>query len=171
MTRAHHRRHDVSGTPATLVLDADGTAYTTHAYEHDPSVASFGSEAATALGVDPARVFKTLLVDTGRGGADTLAVAIVPVTGSLDLKAAATALGVKKVKMADAADAQRRTGYVLGGISPLGQRHRSPTLLDESATRWETVFVSGGRRGLEIEVDPADLSRLTAAVRAQLAGP
>ncbi|WP_417234555.1 YbaK/EbsC family protein, partial [Arthrobacter sp.] len=97
-----HRRHDASGTPATLVLDADGAPYSTHAYEHDPSAASFGTEAATALGVDPARVFKTLLVDTGRGGADALAVAIVPVSGSLDLKAAAAALGGKEGKMAGA---------------------------------------------------------------------
>lgn len=166
-----HRRRDAPGTPATLVLDADGTPYTTHAYAHDPSTSSFGTEAAQALGVEPVRVFKTLLVDTGRPGPDALAVAIVPVTGSLDLKAAATALGVKKVRMADAADAQRRTGYVPGGISPLGQRHRCSTLLDSSALGWDTVFVSGGRRGLEIEMSPQDLRRLTAAVPAPLAGP
>lgn len=170
MTTAR-RRHDVSGTPATLALDAGDVAYRTHAYDHDPAAPSYGTEAAEALGVDPGRVFKTLLVDTGRGGAGSLAVAIVPVTGSLDLKAAAAALGAKKVRMADPADAQRRTGYVLGGISPLGQRHRSPTLLDASAAAWATVFVSGGRRGLEIELDPADLARLTSAVSAPVAGP
>lgn len=164
------RRHDVSGTPATLALDAAAVAYTTHAYDHDPAAASYGAEAADALGVDPARVFKTLLVDTGRGGSDSLAVAIVPVAGPLDLKAAATALGAKKLRMADPSDAQRRTGYVLGGISPLGQRHRSPTLLDASASAWGTVFVSGGRRGLEIELAPADLARVTGAVTAPIAG-
>lgn len=164
------RRHDVSGTPATLALDAAAVAYVTHAYDHDPAAASYGAEAAEALGVEPGRVFKTLLVDTGRGGADAWAVAIVPVTGSLDLKAAATALGAKKVRMADPADAQRRTGYVVGGISPLGQRHRSPALLDDSAAAWETVFVSGGRRGLEIELAPADLARLTRAVTAPVGG-
>lgn len=170
MSRKKHTQ-DAGGTPATLLLDADGATYTTHAYGHDPQAPSYGTEAAEALGVDPARVFKTLLIDTGRSGAEALAVAIVPVTGSLDLKAAAMALHVKKVQMAQAADAQRRTGYVLGGISPLGQRHHSTTLIDESAKNWPTIHVSGGRRGLEIELAPLDLIRLTDALSVPLAGP
>lgn len=170
MSRKKHTK-DAGGTPATLLLDADGATYTPHTYGHDPQAPSYGTEAAEALGVDPARVFKTLLIDTGRSGAEALAVAIVPVTGSLDLKAAATALHVKKVQMAPAADAQRRTGYVLGGISPLGQRHHSTTLIDVSAKNWPTINVSGGRRGLEIELAPLDLIRLTDALSAPLAGP
>lgn len=162
---------DAGGTPATVLLDADGASYTTHTYVHDPQAASYGTEAAEALGVDPARVFKTLMVDTGRSGGAALAVAIVPVTGSLDLKAAAVALRVKKVQLAQADDAQRRTGYVLGGISPLGQRHHSPTVIEDSATTWSTIYVSGGRRGLEIEVAPQDLIRLTDARPAAVAGP
>jgi len=121
-------------------------------------------EAADALGLDPAKVFKTLMVDVdGR-----LAVGIVPVSGSLDLKALAAALGGKKAAMADPAIAQRRTGYVLGGISPLGQRQPSPAVLDESAVGQATILVSGGRRGLDIELDPAELIRLTGAVTARI---
>ncbi|MDN5755023.1 MAG: Cys-tRNA(Pro) deacylase [Arthrobacter sp.] len=170
MSRKKHA-HDAGGTPATLLLDADGAEYGTHAYAHDPQAPSYGAEAAEALGVDPARVFKTLLIDTGRPGSEALAVAVVPVTGSLDLKAAAMALHVKKVHLAQAADAQRRTGYVLGGISPLGQRHPSTTVLDDSALDWPTIHVSGGRRGLEIELAPQDLIRLTGARPVPLAGP
>jgi len=121
-------------------------------------------EAADALGLDPAKVFKTLMVDVdGR-----LAVGIVPVSGSLDLKALAAALGGKKAAMADPAIAQRRTGYVLGGISPLGQRQTSPAVLDESAVGQATILVSGGRRGLDIELDPAELIRLIGAVTARI---
>ena len=121
-------------------------------------------EAADALGLDPAKVFKTLMVDVdGR-----LAVGIVPVSGSLDLKALAAALGGKKAVMADPAIAQRRTGYVLGGISPLGQRQPSPAVLDESAVGQATILVSGGRRGLDIELDPAELIRLIGAVTARI---
>jgi len=121
-------------------------------------------EAADALGLDPAKVFKTLMVDVdGR-----LAVGIVPVSGSLDLKALAAALGGKKAAMADPAIAQRRTGYVLGGISPLGQRQPSPAVLDESAVGQATILVSGGRRGLDIELDPAELIRLIGAVTARI---
>lgn len=135
-----------------------------HPYTHDPAAPSYGTEAAQALGVDPARVFKTLMVDVeGR-----LAVGIVPVSGTLDLKAIAAALGAKKAAMADPAAAQRRTGYVLGGISPLGQRLPSPTVLDSSALALATVLVSGGRRGLDIELAPADLVRLTSAVTAAI---
>lgn len=135
-----------------------------HPYSHDPAAGSYGAEAADVLGVDPARVFKTLMVEVeGR-----LAVGIVPVSGTLDLKAFAAAMGAKKAAMADPAAAQRRTGYVLGGISPLGQRQPSPTVLDSSALDLDTIFVSGGRRGLDIELAPADLVRLTGAVTAPI---
>jgi Cys-tRNA(Pro)/Cys-tRNA(Cys) deacylase len=121
-------------------------------------------EAAEVLGIDPARVFKTLMVDVdGR-----LAVGVVPVSGSLDLKAIAAALGSKKAAMADPAAAERRTGYVLGGISPLGQRQPSPTVIDDSALTLASILVSGGRRGLDIELDPQDLIRLTGAVTAPI---
>lgn len=157
-------RKDSHGTPATVALAAAGVPFVLHPYEHDPGAASYGAEAAEVLGVDPARVFKTLMVDVeGR-----LAVGIVPVSGTLDLKALAAALGAKKASMADPAAAQRRTGYVLGGISPLGQRLPSPTVLDSSALAFDNVLVSGGKRGLDIEVAPADLARLTNAITAAI---
>ena len=135
-----------------------------HPYVHDPSAASYGAEAAEVLGIHPSKVFKTLMVEVeGR-----LAVGIVPVSGTLDLKAFAAALGAKKASMADPAAAQRRTGYVLGGISPLGQRLPSPTVLDRSALSLETLLVSGGKRGLDIELAPADLIRLTDALTAPI---
>lgn len=138
-----------------------------HSYTHDPGAASYGAEAAEVLGMDPARVFKTLMVEVeGR-----LAVGIVPVSGTLDLKAFAAALGAKKAAMADPASAQRRTGYVLGGISPLGQRLPSPTVLDSGALALETLLVSGGKRGLDIELAPTDLARLTAAITAPISSP
>jgi Cys-tRNA(Pro)/Cys-tRNA(Cys) deacylase len=153
------------GTPATAALTAAGVPFVVHPYAHDPAAASYGLEAAEVLGIDPARVFKTLMVEVeGR-----LAVGVVPVSGTLDLKAVAGALGSKKASMADPKAAERRTGYVLGGISPLGQRQPSPTVLDESALGFETIFVSGGRRGLDIELAPADLVRLTGAVTATIA--
>ncbi|MEV7606709.1 Cys-tRNA(Pro) deacylase [Paenarthrobacter sp. NPDC089322] len=152
------------GTPATAALAAAGVPFVLHPYVHDPSAASYGLEAAEVLGIDPARVFKTLMVEIeGR-----LAVGIVPVSGSLDLKSVAAALGSKKAAMADPKAAERRTGYVLGGISPLGQRQPSPTVLDESAFSFDTILVSGGRRGLDIELSPADLVRLTDAVTAPI---
>lgn len=154
------------GTPATAALHAAHVAYTAHPYEHDPSSPSYGLEAAAALGIEPARVFKTLMVDI----AGRLCVAVVPVSGSLDLKAAAATFGGKKASMADPAVAERRTGYVFGGISPLGQRQRSPTAIDDSALEYETILVSGGRRGLDIELAPADLIRLTGASVARLRG-
>lgn len=132
---------------------------------HDPAVTDFGREAAEALGVDPDRVFKTLLADVdGR-----LVVGIVPVTGKLDLKALAAAAGGKRAVMADPAFAERRTGYVVGGISPIGQKSAHPTVLDETAELWDTVFVSGGRRGLDLELAPGDLIRATSAVVADIA--
>ncbi len=139
------------GTPATRVVERAGIAHRVHEYVHDPA-ASYGLEAAERLGLEPERVFKTLVVDVdGR-----LTVAIVPVAASLDLRA----LG-KRAAMADAKAAERATGYVVGGISPLGQRRVLPTLLDESALGFDTICVSAGRRGLELELAPADLLGLT----------
>lgn len=155
----------MSGTPATVALRAAGIEFREHGYEHDPAAASYGLEAAEALGIDADRVFKTLLAEVdGR-----LAVGIVPVTGKLDLKALAAALGGKRAVMADPALAERKTGYVVGGISPIGQKTRLPTVLDETAELWDTVFVSGGRRGFELELAPADLVRVSAAVLADIA--
>lgn len=131
--------------------------FRTHTYDHDPASESYGQEAAEATGVPAERIFKTLLVSTGSG----LAVGVVPVSGSLDLKAIAAALGQKKVAMADPAAAERSTGYVVGGISPIGQRRALPTVIDSSAEHFETVFVSGGKRGFEIEIAPADLATAT----------
>jgi Cys-tRNA(Pro)/Cys-tRNA(Cys) deacylase len=157
----------VSGTPATVALTAAGIPFTERAYDHDPAAASLGLEAAAALDVDPDRVFKTLLADVdGR-----LVVGVVPVTGRLDLKALAAAVGGKRAAMADAALAERRTGYVVGGISPVGQKTPHPTVLDETVELWDTVFVSGGRRGFDIELAPADLIAVTGATLASIAAP
>ncbi|MER8159307.1 Cys-tRNA(Pro) deacylase [Streptomyces sp. NPDC094472] len=154
-----------AGTPATTALTATGTDFTLHSYEHDPAAPSYGEEAAQALGVEPGRVFKTLVASVD----DRLTVAIVPVSATLDLKALASAVGGKRATMADPAAAERSTGYVRGGISPLGQRKRLPTALDESATGYETICVSAGRRGLEVELSPGDLASLTDAVLAPIA--
>ncbi|GHF46571.1 Cys-tRNA(Pro)/Cys-tRNA(Cys) deacylase [Amycolatopsis bartoniae] len=153
------------GTPATAVLVKQKVAHRLHTYEHDPKHESYGLEAAEALGVEPARVFKTLVADVD----GKLTVGVVPVTGQLDLKALAAAAGGKRAKMAEAAAAQRATGYVLGGISPLGQRSRLAVVIDASAEGFETIFCSGGRRGLELELAPADLVRLTGAKIANIA--
>jgi Cys-tRNA(Pro)/Cys-tRNA(Cys) deacylase len=160
------RRADASaGTPATVALTHAGIVYTVHAYEHDPRAAAFGLEAAEKLGLDPDRVFKTLLANVDGG----LAVGIVPVAMQLDLKALAQALGGKRAEMADPAVAERKTGYVVGGISPIGQKTALPTVLDDSAILCETVFVSGGRRGLELELAPDDLLAATAGRYAPIA--
>ncbi|WP_066949205.1 Cys-tRNA(Pro) deacylase [Streptomyces lushanensis] len=162
------KKQQSGGTPATVALTAAGTAYTLHAYEHDPASASYGEEAAEALGVSPDRVFKTLVADVD----GELTVAVVPVAGSLDLKALAAAVGGKRAAMADPAAAERTTGYVRGGISPLGQRKRLRTVLDASAESHTTICVSAGRRGLEVELSPKDLATLTAATLAPIArGP
>jgi Cys-tRNA(Pro)/Cys-tRNA(Cys) deacylase len=153
-----------AGTPATVALTKAQVTFTTHAYEHDPAAVSYGTEAAEAMGVAPARVFKTLVADVD----GKLTVAVVPVSGSLDLKALASAVGGKKAAMADPAAAERSSGYVLGGISPLGQRKPLRTVVDASALPFETVFCSAGRRGLEIELAPADLVRLTSATVAAI---
>ncbi|QHK18873.1 Cys-tRNA(Pro) deacylase [Pseudarthrobacter psychrotolerans] len=158
------RKSSSTGTPATAALAAAGVPFVLHPYAHDPSAASYGTEAAEALGIAPEKVFKTLMVEVeGR-----LAVGLVPVSGNLDLKALAAALGAKKASMADPAAAERRTGYVLGGISPLGQRQSSPTVVDSSALELGTMLVSGGKRGLDVELAPADLIRLTSAVTAAI---
>jgi len=150
-------------TPAVTAAEKAGVKFTLHRYEHDAGAESYGGEAAEKLGLPEDRVFKTLLASMTVDGRHTLAVAVVPVSGMLDLKRLAAALGGKKAEMADVAEAQRATGYLVGGISPLGQKKRLPTVLDESALKLETVFVSAGRRGLEIELAPADLQRLTNA--------
>ena len=153
-----------TGTPATTTLTRAKVAFEVHPYEHDPAAASYGLEAAAALSLPPGQVFKTLLVDSGSG----LGVGVVPVDRQLDLKAVAAALGWKKAAMADPASAQRSTGYVLGGISPVGQKRRLPTVVDRSATGFKRVYVSGGRRGLDISLSPADLVRVTGALVADI---
>jgi len=153
------------GTQATALLVKRSVPHTVHSYEHDPRQASYGLEASTALGLAPERVFKTLVAEVD----GVLTVGVVPVVGQLDLKALAAAVGGKKARMADVGAAERATGYVAGGISPLGQRKRLPVVVDESAGRWETIFCSGGRRGLEIELSPTDLIKLTNAITAPIA--
>ena len=152
------------GTPATVALTRAAIAFTMREYHHDPRAESFGLEAATALGVPTERVFKTLLASVD--GAVT--VAVVPVSGQLDLKALARAVGGRKAQMADPAAAERATGYVVGGISPIGQKRAHPTVVDASALAHDTVLVSGGRRGLDLELAPADLVAITGAITAEV---
>lgn len=153
-------------TPAIKLAKKAGIDFETHHYDHDPNHPSYGEEAAQKLGVEAERVFKTLVIslDSRR-----LAVAVVPVVSKLDLKAAAKALGGKRAVMAEAAEVERATGYVLGGVSPLGQKRRLTTLIDSSAEALPSLFVSAGRRGLEIELAPVDLCRLLDAAYAPLA--
>lgn len=150
------------GTPATVALTAAGIAFTAHTYDHEAGSTDFGMEAAAKLGVDPARVFKTLVAETDAG----LVVGIVPVSGMLDLRALAGVVGAKRAAMADRILAERKTGYVLGGISPIGQRSRLRTVVDASALEHATILVSGGRRGLDLELDPRDLLAMTDGVAA-----
>ncbi|TAM71374.1 MAG: Cys-tRNA(Pro) deacylase [Microbacteriaceae bacterium] len=152
------------GTPATVALTRAGVAFTPHSYAHDPAASSFGLEAATLLGVEPERVFKTLLAEAD----DALVVGIVPVSGRLDLKALAAAVGAKRARMADAAAAERKTGYVVGGISPIGQKSALQTVLDDTAELFESIFVSGGRRGFDIELAPSDLLSVTGGILAAI---
>ena len=161
------------GTPALVALAAAGVPHTVHTYHHDPAVSfgghssgrSFGEEAATALNVSTAQVFKTLVADVD----GSLVVAVVPVAGSLDLKSLAAAVGGKRATMAEVAAAERATGYVVGGISPLGQRRRLPTVVDSSALEYPTIYVSAGRRGLDVEIAATDLVTLIGATMSAIA--
>lgn len=160
------RKRPPAGTPALRALAQAGTWHEVHGYGHDPrSALGFGAEAAAALGLDPARVLKTLVAAVD----GALTVAVVPVAGLLDLKALAAAVGGRRAVMAEAAAAERATGYVVGGISPLGQRTTLPTVVDGGALAHPTVLVSAGRRGLDVELAPADLVALTGAVTAAVA--
>ncbi|MGX7679327.1 Cys-tRNA(Pro) deacylase [Jatrophihabitans sp. DSM 45814] len=144
-------------TPATATLERASIAYKLHPYDHDARAESYGEEAAQALGIDPNRIFKTLIAAVD----SRLVCAVVPVSAKLSLKALAAAAGGKKAEMADPAKAQRATGYVLGGISPLGHKSRIPVVLDSSVQGFDTIFVSAGRRGLQVELTPTDLLSLT----------
>jgi Cys-tRNA(Pro)/Cys-tRNA(Cys) deacylase len=154
-------------TPAVNVVKKAKVTYKLHEYEHNPASSSYGEEAAELLNQDVAQVFKTLLVAL-EGDQKKLAVAVVPVSGQLNLKAMAAALKVKKVVMAEAAAAERSTGYIVGGISPLGQKRALPTVVDDSANSYDSIFMSAGRRGLEIEMSASDLALLTSAVFANV---
>jgi Cys-tRNA(Pro)/Cys-tRNA(Cys) deacylase len=158
------KKKGAGGTPATVALTKAGVPFTEHAYAHDPAASSYGLEAAELLGLDPEQVLKTLFTAVdGR-----LVVGIVPVSGQLDLKAVAAAVGGKWATLADPAEAERATGYVVGGISPVGQKRAHPTVLDASAMAHGTVYVSGGRRGLDLGLSPADLVRVTDATVAPI---
>lgn len=157
-----------TGTPATKALDRAKVPHTLLPYEHDPANTHFGDEAVAALGQDPAQVFKTLVVSCS-GGKHPLVVAVVPVAQQLDLKALAAAAASKKAALADHAVAERTTGYVVGGISPLGQKKALPTFVDSSAENFATIMVSAGKRGLQVELSPADLVRVTRGRFAEIA--
>ena len=153
-----------AGTPATVLLTAERIEHTLHPYEVSPDAPDYGALVAAFLGVEPARLFKTLIAEVdGR-----LVVGVVPVTGDLDLKAFAQAAGGKRAVLADRAAAERSSGYVRGGISPLGQRRRLPTVIDDTAPDLDLIYVSAGRRGLQVSLAPADLIRLTSAVVAPI---
>ncbi len=159
------RRKTPGGTPATDALTAVGIPFKAIEYTHHDESTDFGAEAARETGIDPTHIFKTLVVSTGPR---QLAVGVVPVAGRLDLKAIATALGAKKVELADPRAAERATGYVLGGLSPLGQRTPLPTVIDASAQALDTMYVSGGKRGLQLGLAPVDLAALTRATFAPI---
>jgi Cys-tRNA(Pro)/Cys-tRNA(Cys) deacylase len=153
-----------AGTPATVLLTAQKAAYSLHPYDVSPDAPDYGALVAAALGVAPERLFKTLVADVD----GALTVAVVPVTGGLDLKALAHAAGGKRATLADRAAAERSSGYVRGGISPLGQRKRLPTVVDDSALTLDEMYVSAGRRGLQVSLRPTDLIRLTGATTARI---
>ena len=152
------------GTPATVALTRAGVSFTLHEYAHDPRAASYGLEAAEALGLDPDQVFKTLLAELD----GELVVAIVPVAARLDLKALARALGGSKAAMADPKAAERATGYVTGGISPVGQKRALRTVIGQNAAAYDVVYVSAGRRGLDLGIAPVDLAEVTGAITAEI---
>ncbi|WP_328465082.1 Cys-tRNA(Pro) deacylase [Actinoplanes sp. NBC_00393] len=155
-----------AGTPATVLLTAERVPHTLHPYEVSPEAPNYGALVAQALGVEPERLFKTLIAEVdGR-----LVVGVVPVTGDLDLKALAAAAGGKRAALADRVAAERSSGYVRGGISPLGQRKRLPTVVDDSASGLDVMYVSAGRRGLQVALSPGDLLRLTGATLAPIRG-
>src|SRR5512141_2689101 len=156
------------GTPATEALVNAGVEFVLHPYDHDPGSTAYGDEAAQALGVDPLRIFKTLVIDIGAARPE-LAVAVLPVGTQLDLKRFAAALGAKKASMADKDQVARSTGYVLGGVSPVAQKVALPTLIDETAQLWDTILVSAGKRGLQMELSPNDLADVVSASFADIA--
>jgi Cys-tRNA(Pro)/Cys-tRNA(Cys) deacylase len=152
-------------TPAVIVAKQAGIHYRTHSYQHDPEHESYGLEAVEKLDLSAAQVFKTLVVSVDSGG---LAVAVIPVSSKLDLKALAKVLKVKKLTMAEPRHVERSSGYVLGGVSPLGQKRALPTVIDHSASQFSTIYVSAGKRGLEIELSPDDLATLLDATIAEI---
>jgi Cys-tRNA(Pro)/Cys-tRNA(Cys) deacylase len=160
-----NKHHAHGATPATTALVDAGIPFTLHPYEHDENTTSFGEEAVRAIGADSNQVFKTLVADVG----GQLVVAVLPVARQLDLKALAAEFGAKKASMAEPQVAARSSGYVVGGISPIGQRTQLPTVLDDSADDFETIYVSAGRRGLQVELAPSDLRTITDARSVALA--
>ena len=163
-------RKSSTGTPATVAIRSSGLPFTLHSYRHDPRARYFGLVGAQELGVDPERVFKTLVVQL-EPGHNALATAVIPAEHHLDLKAIASLCNAKHATLAEPALAQRVTGFVRGGISPLGQKHHMPILIDRAACEFPTIFVSGGRRGLSIEMAPGDVVKATGAMLAAISKP
>lgn len=162
--------HKSTGTPATAALVRAGVPHLLHPYEHDPRARYFGEETAQALNVDERRVFKTLVIEVS-SAPHPLVTAVIPAGNHLDLKSIAGLAQGKHAELADPALAQRITGFVRGGISPLGQKKQTPVLVDDSASHWETIYISAGRRGLSVEIAPGDLVRVTSAFCAPISRP